>query len=62
MGRGRHANAATGAFGGAPYGGRGGGGTQGDVSSKRRPNTTGWLGKNILAKDPTVCKREYRRA
>eukprot|EP00959_Pyramimonas_sp_CCMP1952_P011670 245282-Pyramimonas_sp.AAC.1 len=40
--------------------------TRGDVSSKRGPNTTGWLGKTeqpiILAKDPTIRKCKNRKA
>ena len=34
--------------------------TRGAVSSKRGPNTTGWLGKISLAKDPTICSCESR--
>ena len=34
--------------------------TRGTASSKRGPNTTGWLGIS-LTKDPTICSCEYRR-
>ena len=33
--------------------------TRGALSSKRGPNTTGWL-ETSLAKDPTICSCEYR--
>eukprot|EP00959_Pyramimonas_sp_CCMP1952_P409666 8585587-Pyramimonas_sp.AAC.1 len=36
-------------------------GTRGDVSSKRGPTTTGWLGIISLASDPTICSCECRR-
>eukprot|EP00959_Pyramimonas_sp_CCMP1952_P336381 7043697-Pyramimonas_sp.AAC.1 len=37
-------------------------GTQGDVPSKREPNTTGWLGKNqiSLTRGSTTCRCGYR--